>query len=87
VCRRTRRFGLASLYTDRRKAGLGQSRMQPRRQRTRLQPDPLYHHFACLEESDECSGSLAARASRTMQPISSTTQIAVSSNDTSNPAK
>ena len=33
------------------------------------------------------SGSLAARASRMMRPVSSTTQMAVSSNDTSNPAK
>jgi putative transposase len=33
------------------------------------------------------SGSLAARASFMIRPVSSTTQIAVSSNDTSNPAK
>jgi len=33
------------------------------------------------------SGSLAARSSFMMRPVSSTTQIAVSSSDTSNPAK
>jgi hypothetical protein len=33
------------------------------------------------------SGSLIARTSFTMRPFSSTTQIAVSSSDTSNPAK
>ena len=37
--------------------------------------------------SDNASGSLAARVSFTIRPLSSTTQIAVSSKDTSNPAK
>ena len=37
--------------------------------------------------ASSASGSLAARASLTIRPVSSTTQMAVSSNDTSNPAK
>jgi hypothetical protein len=40
-----------------------------------------------LKKATSASGSLAARASRTMRPASSTMQMAVSSNDTSNPAK
>ena len=39
------------------------------------------------KKATSASGSLAARASRTIFPASSTTQIVVSSNDTSNPAK
>jgi hypothetical protein len=40
-----------------------------------------------VKKAANASGSLAARASRMMRPVSSTTQMAVSSNDTSNPAK
>jgi hypothetical protein len=40
-----------------------------------------------LKNATSASGSLAARASRTIRPASSTMQIAVSSSDTSNPAK
>ena len=39
------------------------------------------------KNATSASGSLATRASRTMRPASSTMQIAVSSADTSDPAK
>ena len=40
-----------------------------------------------LKNATSASGSLDTRASRTIWPASSTMQIAVSSKDTSNPAK
>ena len=48
-----RRLGLARLDADRRDAGLGEPSVQPRRQRTSLQADPLHLHPRCPEECNQ----------------------------------
>jgi hypothetical protein len=56
------------------------SEQASRPRRSRARPSPR-------RTVTSASGSLADRASLTMRPVSSTTQMAVSSKDTSNPAK
>ena len=61
--------------------------MQPRRQRTRLVADPSRPCEIRLERIADAAGSLTAEVSRCTAPLSSTTQIAVSSIATSRPQK
>ena len=67
------------------KASPGQARVQPLRERPRLQPDPGQRQAELAEEADQRL-RLATLASPMIRPLLSTTHTLLRSSDTSIPA-